>query len=67
MDDGVKFLRQPNLNKKTSLDTAMAKKPLHFCSCNKDFISESSFWVPEKIYSFGKDFISERKGELTKS
>ena len=67
MDDGVEFLRHPNTNKKTSLDAAMAKKPIHFCTCNKEFISESAFWVPEKIYSFGKQYISERKGQFTKS
>ena len=67
MDDGVEFLRQPNLFKKTGLDADQKDKKVHFCSCNKEFIPESSFWVPTKIYNFGKDFIVERKGELTKS
>jgi HJR/Mrr/RecB family endonuclease len=67
LDDGIEFLRQPNQRKKSFLDAASAKKPMHFCTCNKEYISESTFWVPEKIYAFGKEFISERKGEFTKS
>jgi hypothetical protein len=67
MDDGIEFLLQPNQSKKSSLDASLAKKPLHFCTCNKEYISESSFWVPEKVYSLGKEFIRERKGEFTKS
>jgi hypothetical protein len=27
---------------------------VHFCTCNKAFIPESSFWVPDKVYSFGR-------------
>ena len=60
MDDGVEFLRQPNQLKKSALDADQkAKKTIiHFCSCNKDFIAESNFWVPDKMYSFGKEFIT---------
>ena len=53
MDEGVEFLRLQNQSKKTTLD-ANEKKLVHFCNCNQEFISESNFWVPSKIYSFGR-------------
>lgn len=39
MDDGIEFLLNPNQIKKSSLDLSLAKKPMHFCTCNKDYIS----------------------------
>ena len=60
-DNGVRFLHAVNEKQKSHIDTSK-KLVLHFCTCNKEFIPESGFWVPEKVYSFGKDFIKERKG-----
>lgn len=66
MDSGVQFLRVHNQNKKTTIDAVMnSKKLVHFCNCNKEFASESDFWVPEKVYSFGKEFVHKRNGNLT--
>lgn len=62
MDDGLEFLRQPSLFKKSALEAEQKGRKVHFCSCNKEFIPESIFWVSSKIYNFGKEFIVERKG-----
>lgn len=64
-DDGVRFLHSMNQKVKTHIDTSK-KISLHFCTCNKEFIPESGFWVPDKVYSFGKEYVKERKGEMTK-
>jgi hypothetical protein len=55
-DDGVRFLNNANKDLKTKLDNAPNKnlQSIHFCTCNKAFIPESGFWVPDKVYSFGK-------------
>ena len=68
-DDGVRFLHKVNKDTKSKLDNPPNKnsQTIHFCTCNKAFIPESGFWVPEKVYSFGKQFIKERKGELTEA
>ena len=63
-DNGIRFLNAVNTKIKSSLDTK-EKTKLHFCTCNKEFIPESGFWVPEKVYSYGKDFVKQRNGELT--
>ena len=52
-DDGVRFLHSVNKKIKTHIDSTK-KASLHFCTCNKDFIPESGFWVPDKVYSLGK-------------
>jgi hypothetical protein len=63
-DNGVRFLHHVNKVNKSKIDTnavnSKSSNPsahMHFCTCNKAFIPETSFWVPEKVYSFGKDFI----------
>lgn len=40
---------------------------MHFCTCNKAFIPETALWVPEKIYDYGRDFIRDRKGDLSQT
>lgn len=65
-DNGVRFLNEVNKKIKSSLDTKQ-RTTLHFCTCNKEFIPESGFWVPEKVYNYGKEFVRERKGELTQA
>lgn len=47
-DDGVRFLSNVNKNKKSKIDTSPSNyvQTLHFCTCNKQFIPESGFWVP---------------------
>lgn len=58
LDNGIHFLRYPNQTKKSQFDANNGKKKnVHFCTCNKEFIPEAAFWVPEKIYKFGKEFI----------
>ncbi len=53
-DNGIRFLHGANKKHKSKLDEAKKKSGvLHFCTCNKEFIPESGFWVPEKVYSFG--------------
>ena len=68
-DNGVRFLHSVNKDLKTKLDVPANKtsQSMHFCTCNKAFIPESGFWVPEKAYSFGKEFIKSRKGELSEA
>jgi hypothetical protein len=63
-DNGVRFLHHVNKVNKSKIDTnagnSKSSNPsahMHFCTCNKAFIPETSFWVPEKVYSFGKEFI----------
>lgn len=63
-DNGVRFLNEVNKKIKSGLDTKN-RAVLHFCTCNKEFIPESGFWVPQKVYDFGKQFVKERNGELT--
>lgn len=64
LDDGsVRFLHEANKKHKTNLD--VQTNNLHFCTCNKAFISEPGLWVPENIYKFAKEFVKARKGELT--
>jgi len=57
-DERVRFLQEVNKEKKKSkLDVdgrVNTGRVIHFCSCNKDFIQENTFWVPEKVYDFGK-------------
>lgn len=66
LDDGcVRFLHEMNKKAKTKIDRPEKASSFHFCTCNKEFIPESGFWVPEKIYSFGKEFVKERNGDLT--
>ena len=60
-DNGVRFLNSVNKKVKSFLDTK-EKTKLHFCTCNKDFIPESGFWVPDKVYSYAKEFLKEREG-----
>lgn len=63
-DNGVRFLHEVNKKVKTKMDKSK-QTTLHFCTCNKEFIPEAGLWVPEKIYSFSKEFAKERAGELT--
>ena len=65
-DDYVRFLNQANKKIKTKIDT-YGQSVLHFCTCNKDFIPESGLWVPEKVYSFSKEFVKDRNGDLTQA
>ena len=66
LDDGLaRFLHETNKKQKTNLD--IQSNNLHFCTCNKAFISEPGLWVPENIYKFAKEFVRTRKGELTNS
>lgn len=44
-DNGVRFLNEVNKKIKSGLDTKN-RAVLHFCTCNKEFIPESGFWVP---------------------
>jgi hypothetical protein len=53
-DDGVRFLNNVNKTVKTKLDTPADQSHFHFCTCNKAFIPESGFWVPDNVYTFGK-------------
>lgn len=62
-DNSIRFLHEANKTNKTNLD--VKDNPMHFCTCNKAFISEPGLWVPENIYKFSKDFVRTRKGELT--
>lgn len=66
-DDGVRFLTNANNTVKTRLDTPADRNQFHFCTCNKAFIPESALWVPEKVYDFGRDFIKDRKGDLSQT
>ncbi len=43
-DGGVRFLHEVNKKQKTNLDGN--KSTIHFCTCNKEFISEPALWVP---------------------
>lgn len=65
-DNGVRFLHAANKKSKSALDNK-EKTRLHFCTCNKEFIPESGFWVPENVYTFAKEFVKERKGDLTQA
>lgn len=68
-DDGVRFLHNVNKDTKTKLDNPPSRnvQTLHFCTCNKAFIPESGLWIPEKAYSFGKQFVKERKGQMSEA
>lgn len=55
-DNGVRFLNTVNKKIKSAIDSK-EKSTLHFCTCNKEFIPESGFWVPEKVYTYGKEFV----------
>ena len=44
-DNGGRFLNSVNKKIKSCLDTK-ERSVLHFCTCNKEFIPESGFWVP---------------------
>ncbi len=64
-DDGVRHLGK--VGKKSKLSGGNDEshgRMLHFCSCNKDFIPEENFWVPEKVYDFGKDYVKGHRGEM---
>ena len=65
-DDGVRFLINASKTVKTQLDTPNQQR-LHFCTCNKAFIPEEAMWVPEKIYDYGRDFIKDKKGEVSQT
>ena len=65
-DNGVRFLINANQSVKTKLD-GPNQANLHFCTCNKAFIPEAAMWVPEKVYDFGKEFIKDRKGEVSQT
>lgn len=66
-DDGVRFLTNASNTVKTRLDAPSDQNHFHFCTCNKAFIPESALWVPEKVYDFGRDFIKDRKGDLSQT
>ena len=66
-DDGVRFLINANKSVKTRLDAPPDQQHFHFCTCNKAFIPEAAMWVPQKIYDYGRDFIKERKGDLSQA
>lgn len=66
-DEGVRFLTNANTTVKTRLDAPSDQSHFHFCTCNKAFIPESALWVPEKVYDFGRDFIKDRKGDLSQT
>ncbi len=66
-DNGVRFLNSVNKTVKTKLDAPTDQSHFHFCTCNKAFIPETGFWVPESVYHFGKEFIKERNGEMSQS
>ena len=62
-DGGVRHLG--NVGKKSKISGVNDEshgRMVHFCSCNKEFIPEENFWVPEKVYDFGKGYVKEHVG-----
>ena len=43
-DGSMRFLHETNKKQKTNLD--VQNNNVHFCTCNKAFISEPGLWVP---------------------